>query len=63
VEAELGILSRQCLGRRLGCQTKPAQQVAGGEDEGNEKEVRTPWTFTPAVARLKLRKPYPTIED
>ena len=62
-ETEIGIANRQCLDRRLNCQTKLAQEVAAWENKRNEKKVRIHWTFTLAVARQKLRKLYPTIED
>jgi hypothetical protein len=61
-ETEIGIVNRQCLDRRLDCQTKVAQEVAAWENKRNEKHVRIHWTFTLAVARQKLRKLYPTIE-
>ena len=62
-ETEIGIVNRQCLDRRLDCQTKLAQEVAGWENKRNEKKVCIHWTFALAVARQKLRKLYPTIED
>lgn len=62
-EMEIGIMSRQCLDRRLDCQTKLAGEVAAWENKRNLKQVRVHWTFTLAVARQKLRKIYPTIED
>jgi hypothetical protein len=62
-ESEISILSRQCLGRRLDCQSKVVNEVAPWERKRNEKRVRVHWTFTLAVARQKLRKLYPTIED
>jgi hypothetical protein len=62
-ESEISILSRQCLDRRLDCQAKVVHEVAPWEHKRNEKRVRVHWTFTLAVARQKLRKLYPTIED
>jgi hypothetical protein len=62
-ETEIGILGRQCLDRRLDCQTKVAQEVLVWENSRNAKKVHIHWTFTLAVARQKLRKLYPTIED
>jgi hypothetical protein len=49
--------------RRLDCPTKLAHEVAAWEDKRNEKQARIHWTFTLAVARQKLRKLYPAIED
>jgi hypothetical protein len=62
-ESEIGILGQQCLDRRLDRQTKLAHEVAAWQDQRNQKRVRVRWTFTLAVARQKLRKLYPTIED
>jgi DDE superfamily endonuclease len=62
-ESEISILSRQCLDRRMDCPTKVANEVAAWQSKRNEKRVRVHWTFTLAVARQKLRKLYPTIED
>jgi hypothetical protein len=61
-ETEISIMSRQCLGRRLDCQTKLAGEVAAWENSRNAKRVCVHWTFTLAAARQKLRKLYPTIE-
>ena len=61
-ESEISILSRQCLARRLDCQTKLAGEVAAWQGARNARRVRVHWTFTLAVARQKLRKLYPTIE-
>jgi hypothetical protein len=63
-ETEIGILDRQCLGdRRLDNQANLAAEVAAWEDDRNARQVRIHWTFTLAVARQKLRKLYPSIED
>jgi hypothetical protein len=61
-ETESGIRSRQCLDRRLDCQTKLASEVAAWERTSNERKARVHGTFTLAVARQKLRKLYPSIE-
>jgi hypothetical protein len=61
-ETEIGIMNRQCLSRRLDCQSKLAREVAAWEKNRNIKESRIHWTFTLSVARQKLRKLYPSIE-
>jgi hypothetical protein len=61
-ETEISIMSRQCLDRRLDCQTKVVAEVAAWQKKRNHQQVRVHWTFTLAVARQKLRKLYPTIE-
>jgi hypothetical protein len=61
-ETEIGIMGKQCLDRRLDCQTKLASEVAAWENRRTERKARIHWTFTLAVARQKLRKLYPSIE-
>jgi len=62
-ETEIGIMKRQCLRGRMDQQSKLAAQVAAWERKRNAKRVCIHWTFTLAVARQKLRKLYPSIED
>ena len=62
-ETEIGIMNRQCLDRRLDSLEKIATEVAAWENQRNALEARIHWTFTLAVARQKLRKLYPSIED
>ena len=62
-ETEIGIMKGQCLDRRLDNQEKIATEVAAWEARRNAQEARIHWTFTLAVARQKLRKLYPSIED
>jgi hypothetical protein len=62
-ETEISVMSRQCLDRRLECQSKLAGEVAAWEKDRNLRKVRIHWVFTLAVARQKLRKLYPSIED
>lgn len=62
-ETEIGIMSRQCLARRLSSQEKIATEVAAWESKRNAQEAHIHWTFTLAAARQKLRKLYPSNED
>jgi hypothetical protein len=62
-ETEIRIMNGQCLDRRLDSQGKIAAEVAAWEDKRNSRQARIHWTFTLAVARQKLRKLYPSIED
>src|SRR5262249_53982887 len=62
-ETEIGIMNRQCLGGRFESQARLAQQVAAWEVRRNKQQARIHWTFTLAVARQRLRKLYPSIED
>jgi hypothetical protein len=62
-ETELGILNRQCLDRRIDNPTEVARQAAAWEADRNVRQCRIHWTFTIAMARVKLKKLYPSIED
>ena len=62
-EIEIGVLNRQCLNRRIDNEQMMEQEVAAWEARRNEDGVKLHWTFTIAVARAKLRKLYPSIED
>jgi DDE superfamily endonuclease len=62
-ETEVGIMNGQCLDRRLDSPEKSATEVAAWEGKRNAQEARIHWTFSLAVARQKLRKLYPSIED
>jgi len=62
-ETEISIMNRQCLRARMASQTKIAEQVAAWERRRNASKACIHWTFTLAVARQKLQKLYPSIED
>jgi hypothetical protein len=60
-EIELAVLSKQCLGRRIGSREELAREVAAWEYERNERQVGANWQFTTAKARIKLRRLYPSV--
>jgi hypothetical protein len=60
-EAELSVLSGQCLDRRISDKLTLAEEVAAWEDSRNKKHVKADWHFTTADARVKLKKLYPAI--
>jgi hypothetical protein len=61
-EIELGILSRQCLDRRIENVVYLRSEVAAWEQQRNEAKAKVHWQFTTADARIKLRRLYPSIE-
>ena len=61
-ETELGILSRQCLDRRIEDRLVLANEIAAWETDRNSAECKVHWQFTTADARTKLRRLYPVIE-
>lgn len=61
-EIEIGILSRQCLARRIPEMEELKREVAAWENSRNKTEAKVNWQFTTADARTKLKKLYPSIE-
>ena len=62
-EIEIGVLNRQCLNRRIDHVQTLAEEIVAWEAKRNADAVKLHWTFTISVARAKLRKLYPSIED
>jgi hypothetical protein len=60
-ETEIGILHGQCLDRRIDDAGELARQVEAWETDRNQRQVRIHWTFTVAMARIKLHGVYPPI--
>ena len=60
-EIELGVLSRQCLNRRIADQEKLSTEVAAWEARRNAADSKVDWRFTTDDARIKLKRLYPTI--
>ncbi len=61
-EIELGVLSRQCLNRRIGERQELKREVAAWENQRNQEQCKINWRFTTADARIKLKRLYPSIE-
>jgi len=61
-EIELGILSRQCLSRRIENMEQLEKEALAWEKNRNAKKEKVDWQFTTADARIKLKKLYPSIE-
>ena len=61
-EIELAALGKQCLGQRIESLKELRQQVAAWESERNERMVEVKWQFTPAKARIKLHRLYPSTQ-
>ena len=60
-EAELSVLSGQCLDRRIPDKPTLIDEVAAWETSRNNKQVKTEWQFTNADARVKLKRLYPAL--
>lgn len=61
-ETELGVLSRQCLDRRVPDRDTLTREVAAWEDARNTAESKVIWRFATDDARIKLKSLYPTIQ-
>jgi transposase len=62
-EIELGILKRQCLGRRIATTAELTSQIAAWQTIRNKAASPYDWQFTTSDARIKLKRLYPAIKD
>ncbi len=60
-EAELAVLSSQCLDRRIPDQQVLKEEVQAWEAVRNGKHAKADWHFTTANARVKLKRLYPAL--
>lgn len=60
-EAELAVLSSQCLDRRIPDQQVLKEEVQAWEVVRNGKHAKADWHFTTANARVKLKRLYPAL--
>ena len=60
-ESELGVLTTQCLDRRLPDKQTLTNEVAAWEHERNARHTKSNWRFTTNNARIKLKQLYPSI--
>jgi len=60
-ESELGVLSTQCLDRRIPDKQTLIEEVAAWQDSRNKNHTKADWQFTTVDARIKLRRLYPVL--
>jgi len=60
-EAELSVLSSQCLDRRIPDKQTLIDEVAAWQDNRNKNHTKADWQFTTANARIKLQRLYPAL--
>jgi uncharacterized small protein (DUF1192 family) len=60
-ESELGVLSFQCLDRRIPDQQMLKEEVDAWEADRNKKHAEADWRFTTENARVKLKRLYPAL--
>ena len=60
-ESELGVLSTQCLDRRIPDKQTLIDEIAAWRQERNANHTKSDWHFTTKDARIKLKHLYPSI--
>ena len=60
-ESELGVLSSQCLDRRIEDKDSLVREVTAWQANRNRYHAKANWQFTNDHARIKLRKLYPSL--
>ena len=60
-EIEIGVLSRQCLDRRLPDQETLKREIHAWQNARNQQAIRVDWRFSVEDARIKLKSLYPSI--
>jgi hypothetical protein len=61
-EIEIGVMSRQCLNRRIPDQKTLRREINAWQKQRNQKAVCVNWRFTTEDARIKLKSLYPSIQ-
>ena len=61
-EIELGVLTRQCLDRRIPDREVLTQETGTWQERRNRDGIRVDWRFTTQDARIKLKSLYPSIQ-
>jgi hypothetical protein len=60
-EIELGVLSRQCLDRRIESAPQLTAELAAWQEQRNAEGGTVQWRFTTSDARVRLRHLYPQV--
>ena len=61
-EIEIGVMTRQCLNRRIPDQDILRAEINAWQDQRNQTAVCVNWRFTTEDARIKLKSLYPSIQ-
>ncbi len=62
-ECELAVLAGQCLNRRISTINTLREEIAAWEGPRNQRQTKIHWQFTNEVARVKLKRLYPSVES
>jgi hypothetical protein len=60
-ESELGVLTSQCLDRRIADKQTLVEEIAAWEHDRNANHTKANWQFSTPNARIKLKHLYPAI--
>lgn len=61
-EIEIGVMSRQCLNRRIATKTEMSRELNAWMCQRNQAVTKVDWQFTTSDARIKLKSLYPKIK-
>ena len=62
-EIEMGVLTKQCLDRRIAAIDPLRQETKAWEHDRNAKQTGVDWQFTTEDARIRLKHLYPQYQD
>ncbi len=62
-EIEIGVLSRQCLNRRIPDQDTLRSEIAAWQKRRNQEGIKVNWRFTTEDARVRLKSLYPSVQN
>ena len=62
-EIEIGVMTRQCLDRRIESQDALKRETKAWQEQRNAEAVQVNWRFTTKDARIRLKSLYPPIQD
>ncbi|HEV2042715.1 MAG TPA: IS630 family transposase [Casimicrobiaceae bacterium] len=60
-ESELGVLTKQCLDRRISDKQTLIDEIAAWQHDRNANHTKADWQFSTRNARIKLKHLYPSI--
>ena len=61
-ECELAVLAGQCLDRRISTIDTLREKIAAWQGPRNQCQTKIHWQFGTEVARVKLKRLYPSVE-
>jgi len=62
-EIEIGVMTRQCIDRRIESQEALRSEIDAWQKQRNKKNIQINWRFTTEDARVKLKSLYPALQN